>query len=63
MILLDKCVLIWLECGSGKVSKPAAEALRRPDAVLHASAISAFELDLKVQELIELPLPSGEWVS
>jgi len=64
MILLDTCVLFWLECDSGKVSKRATEALSHPDAVLHASAISAFELGLKVRDkLLELPLPSGEWVS
>ena len=63
MILLDTCVLFWLECDPGRISKRVAEALRRPDAVLHASAISAFELGLKVRDkLVGLPLPPGEWV-
>jgi PIN domain nuclease of toxin-antitoxin system len=64
MILLDTCVLYWLECDPGRISKRVGEALRRSDAVLHASAISAFEIGLKVRDkLIELPLPSGDWVS
>lgn len=64
MILLDTCVLFWLECEPGEISRTAAEALRRPDAILYASAVSAFELGLKVRDKqIILPLPSGEWVS
>lgn len=64
MILLDTCVLFWLECDPGRISNRAEEVLRRPDAVLHASAISAFELGLKVRDhQIELPLPAGDWVS
>lgn len=64
MILLDTCVLFWIECDPAKISQRAAEALRRPNALLHASAISAFELGLKVRDnQIELPLPSGNWVS
>jgi PIN domain nuclease of toxin-antitoxin system len=63
MILLDTCVLFWLECDLCKISERAAEALRRSDAVLYASAISAFELGLKVRDkLIDLPLPVGDWV-
>lgn len=63
MILLDTCVLFWLECDSGRISPNASEALRRQDAVVHASAISAFELGLKVRDnQIQMPLPAGEWI-
>jgi PIN domain nuclease of toxin-antitoxin system len=64
MILLDTCVLYWLECDPGKISAAAAATLRAPESVLHASAISAFELGLKVRDdALNLPLPVGDWVA
>lgn len=63
MILLDTCVLYWLEADPGKISKAAVDALRHPDAVVHASAISAFEIGLKIRDQqIKLPLSAGDWV-
>jgi len=63
MILLDTCVLFWLECDPKRISVSAREAMQNRDVVLHASAISAFELGLKVRRgQIHLPLPVGEWV-
>ena len=63
MILLDTCVLFWLECDPARISHNATAALRRRDSVVHASAISAFELGLKVRDRqMQLPLPAGEWV-
>lgn len=63
MILLDTCVLFWLEQAPGQISAPVAAELSRLDLPVFASAISAFELGLKVRRgLITLPLSSGLWV-
>jgi PIN domain nuclease of toxin-antitoxin system len=63
MILLDTCVLYWLECDPAKISPAVANAIRAPDALVYASAITAFELGLKVRDgLLTLPRPVGEWV-
>jgi PIN domain nuclease of toxin-antitoxin system len=63
MILLDTCVLFWLELGPERISPKAREAMQVPTAQLFASAISAFELGLKVRSAeIELPMPAGKWL-
>jgi PIN domain nuclease of toxin-antitoxin system len=63
MILLDTCVLFWLEQAPGQISPAVTSQLSRPDVPVYASAISAFELGLKVRQgLIKLPLSSGSWV-
>ena len=63
MILLDTCVLFWLELGPERISSKAREAMQAPTAQLFASAISAFELGLKVRSSeIALPMPVGKWV-
>jgi PIN domain nuclease of toxin-antitoxin system len=63
MILLDTCVLFWLECEPGRISPAVSHAFRGSSALLHASAVSAFELGLKVRDgQLRLPLPTGEWV-
>ena len=63
MILLDTCVLFWIEAEPAKISETAKRALMDPAALLHASAISAFELGLKVRDgALGLPLPTGDWV-
>jgi len=63
MILVDTCVLFWLEWDPSRMSSTAAEALGSPNSTVHASAISTFELGLKVRnQQLELPLPVGKWV-
>ncbi|HOW65225.1 MAG TPA: type II toxin-antitoxin system VapC family toxin [Candidatus Paceibacterota bacterium] len=63
MMLLDTCVLFWLEQAPEQISPAVTSQLSRRDVPVFASAISAFELGLKVhQGLIKLPLPSGSWV-
>jgi PIN domain nuclease of toxin-antitoxin system len=63
MILLDTCVLFWLELGPERISPKAREAMLAQGAQLFASAVSAFELGLKVRAgEITLPMPTGKWV-
>lgn len=63
MILLDTCVLFWLEHEPDRISAAAAEVIRRPATACFASSISALELGLKVARgKLELPLPPGDWL-
>lgn len=63
MMLLDTCVLFWLESDPTRISASARRALLDPASPLFASAVSAFELGLKVRDgELGLPLPVGEWV-
>ncbi len=63
MILLDTCVLFWLECAQNRIPDSLRNELLKPDCMVFASAISAFELGLKVRNgELELPLTAGDWV-
>ena len=63
MMLLNTCVLFWLEAAAGEISAPVTAELSRRDRPIFASAISAFELGLKVRQgLIRLPLACGPWL-
>lgn len=63
MILLDTCVLFWLEHDPGRISPEAAKAIRTPTTACFASSISALELGLKIARgKLKLPLPPGEWL-
>jgi PIN domain nuclease of toxin-antitoxin system len=63
MILLDTCVLFWLEEDPEKISQPARELIGNPGNLCFASSISSLELGLKVAgNLLKLPLNPGEWV-
>jgi PIN domain nuclease of toxin-antitoxin system len=63
MMLLDTCVLFWLEQAPKQISAAVTAELSRLDLPVFASAISAFELGLKVRQgLIKLPLSTGPWV-
>jgi PIN domain nuclease of toxin-antitoxin system len=63
MILLDSCVLFWLEQDPAKISAPAKQALTLPGALCFASSISALEIGLKVRRgQLRLPLPPGDWL-
>ena len=60
-LLLDTCALIWLVAGRQDLSDTAREAIDRADLV-HVSAISAWEVSLKVaRDQLNLPLPPRTW--
>ena len=62
MILLDTCVLLWLVLEPRRISARAHSVIATPGGKLAVSAISAFEIALKVQKRkLALPLPSDEW--
>jgi len=63
MILLDTCVLFWLEQDPGRISEPAKQAIARSTTALFASSISALELALKVgRGWMQLPMPPAAWL-
>jgi PIN domain nuclease of toxin-antitoxin system len=60
-VILDTCALLWLAQGGGALS---AAALQRIDAapVVYVSAISGFEIGIKVQKgKLHLPVPPADW--
>jgi PIN domain nuclease of toxin-antitoxin system len=60
-MLLDTCALLWLSEGSSRLSKTTRRQLAAA-ALVHVSAISAFELGLKHRSgKLSLPLPPAEW--
>lgn len=63
MILLDTCVLFWLECDPAQISPAARNFLQAKHSAVHASAITAFELGLKTRnKQLELPMSASDWV-
>jgi PIN domain nuclease of toxin-antitoxin system len=63
MILLDTCVLFWLEHDPASLGPAVREALGAPATACFASAISGLELGLKVSRgLLQLPLPVAAWL-
>jgi PIN domain nuclease of toxin-antitoxin system len=60
-VILDTCALLWLAQGKGEL---AEVALQRIDAapVGHISAISGFEIGIKVKKgILELPVRPADW--
>lgn len=60
-MILDTCALLWLSQGGGELSQMA---LQRIDAapVVYVSAISGFEIGIKVQKgKLELPAQPADW--
>jgi PIN domain nuclease of toxin-antitoxin system len=60
-VILDTCALLWLAQGRGELS---AAALQGIDAapVVYISAISGFEIGIKVQKgKLELPARPADW--
>jgi PIN domain nuclease of toxin-antitoxin system len=60
-VILDTCALLWLAQGKGEL---AEVALQRIDAapVGHISAISGFEIGIKVKKgILELPVRPAGW--
>jgi PIN domain nuclease of toxin-antitoxin system len=46
-LLLDSCALIWLTSEPSQLSEAAVRAINQPEAVLHVSHASLWELSLK----------------
>jgi PIN domain nuclease of toxin-antitoxin system len=62
MILLDSCVLIWLESDVKKISVAARRELNKPGQRAFASAISAYEIGQKARRnLLTLSKPIDQW--
>ena len=60
-MILDTCALLWLACGSRKLSRGTLQEINQAPAV-YVSAISGFEIALKVgRGKLELPHPAPEW--
>jgi PIN domain nuclease of toxin-antitoxin system len=60
-VILDTCALLWLAKGEGELSEAA---LQRIDAapVVYISAISGFEIGIKVQKgKLALPARPADW--
>jgi PIN domain nuclease of toxin-antitoxin system len=60
-VILDTCALLWVAQGGGALS---VTALQRIDAapVVSVSAISGFEIGIKVQKgKLRLPVPPADW--
>lgn len=61
-LLLDTCAILWLVGDREKLSDATICALSTDDAKLFVSAISAFEIAVKVRKgKLTLPLPAREW--
>lgn len=62
MLLLDTCALLWLAADQSRLSENAKNALRENANSLFISAISAFEIAVKMRSgKLELPLDPGIW--
>ena len=60
-MILDTCALLWLASGSKKLSRSTLKQINRASAV-YVSAISSFEISLKVGHAkLELSHPVEEW--
>lgn len=62
MVLLDTCTLLWLTGDQAKLSDVAREAILANAGGVCVSAISAWEITLKVSAgKLLIPLPPQEW--
>ena len=60
-LMLDTCALIWLVSGSGNISKETLRKISEAE-IVYVSAISAWEISLKVaRNKLELPKEPKEW--
>lgn len=64
MLLLDTCVLLWLDSDPARISAHAMENLRIHEQALYFSAISALEIGTKCRKgkLIP-PMPPAQWLA
>ena len=60
-VILDTCALLWLASGSKKLSRAALKEINEAPAI-YVSAISGFEISLKVSSgKLELSYPVEKW--
>jgi PIN domain nuclease of toxin-antitoxin system len=59
--MLDTCALLWLAQGGGELSEVALQSIEAAS-VVYVSAISGFEIGIKVQKgKLELPARPANW--
>ena len=62
MLLLDTCTLLWLVIQQDSLSEKARQEIRKAADSLFISAISAFEIGVKVnKKSLAFPMPAQEW--
>lgn len=62
MLLLDTCILIWLDASPDLISENARRAIRESAASLFVSSFSALEIALKCRKgKLALPDPPKTW--
>lgn len=62
-MLLDTCALLWLGQGGGRLSQEALSRIDRAP-VVYASAISGFEIGIKMAKgKLRLPSRPADWVA
>jgi len=62
MILLDTCTLLWLVAGDDTLSTNAKNMITKNEQGLFVSAISAFEIGVKVKKKkLKLPKTLSKW--
>jgi PIN domain nuclease of toxin-antitoxin system len=60
-VMLDTCALLWLAQGGGELSEAALQGIEAAP-VVYVSAISGFEIGIKVQKgQLELPARPADW--
>lgn len=60
-MMLDTCALLWLAEGGGELSEAALQGIEAAP-VVYVSAISGFEIGIKVQKgKLELPARPADW--
>lgn len=61
-LLLDTCALLWLADEQERLTESATRAIHAAAGALYVSAISAFEIGVKVRQgKLELPLFPDAW--
>ena len=60
-VILDTCALLWLAQGGGELSEAALQCIDTAP-VVYVSAISGFEIGIKVQKgKLQLPTRPADW--
>ena len=62
MVLLDTCSLLWLVADQDKLSDVAKAYISKHEGMIYVSAISAFEIAIKVEKKkLFLPKETEDW--
>lgn len=62
-ILIDTCTLLWLQMEPGRIPKPLAQLLLKPDTRRFLSAAAAWEIAIKWSAgKLALPVPPDEFL-